>query len=304
MNLRSAISSDSARRFIRGLGATALGPVVTAAIQLGPVPLLIHSWGPAKYGDWLLLSAIPSYLSLTDLGFGDASGSDMTVRVAAGDRDGALRTFQSSWALFIAISATVILLACSTVWWAPWQHWLRLSSLSSTQAATVILILAIYAVIAQQAGILESGFRCDGNFAIGVSYITMLRLVEAIFACAVGILTKNLAYVALTYLVTRCVSLVGYGLLLHRLSPWISLGFRHARMSSVRELIPPAAGFVALPLGYAINLQGFTPYRRFSWPCRCYDIFDTKNPRESKFSGHGDHWLGCMAGNLFSVWSR
>lgn len=243
---------------MRGLGATALGPVVTAAIQLGPVPLLIHAWGASKYGDWLLLAAIPSYLSLTDLGFGDASGSDMTVRVAAGDREGALRTFQSSWALFIAVAAIVILFVCSSVWWLPWQHWFRLSSLSSDQAATVIFILAVYAVIGQQTGILESGFRCDGNFALGVFCVTILRLVEAIFACVVGIVTNNLAYVAVTYLGARCIGLTGYGLLLHRRSPWLSLGFRHARLSTVRELIPPAAGFVALPLGYAISVQGFT----------------------------------------------
>ena len=251
-------SSAFTRRFIRGLGATALGPVVTAAIQLGPVPLLIHAWGAAKYGDWLLLSAIPSYLSLTDLGFGDASGSDMTVRVAAGDREGALRTFQSSWALFVAVSLIVILFACGSVWWIPWQHWFHLSSLSSNRAATVILILAVYTVVAQQTGILESGFRCDGNFAVGVFCVTMLRLVEAICACAVGMLTNSLAYMALTYLVARCLGLAGYSLLLRRRSAWLSLGFRYARVSTIRELIPPAAGFIAFPLGYAISLQGFT----------------------------------------------
>src|SRR5580704_12815917 len=93
------IAGTVRRRLIRGFGATALGPVVTAIIQLGTVPLLLHAWGAAKYGDWLLLSAVPSYLGLSDMGFGTASGSDMTMRVAAGDREGALRTFQSSWAL-------------------------------------------------------------------------------------------------------------------------------------------------------------------------------------------------------------
>lgn len=64
-----------------------LGPVVNAIIQLGSVPLLLHAWGAPKYGDWLLLYAIPSYRGLSDLGFGDASGSDMFVRVAANDRE-------------------------------------------------------------------------------------------------------------------------------------------------------------------------------------------------------------------------
>src|ERR1700738_1380847 len=109
------------RRLLRGAGATALGPIVTAAIQLGPVPFLLHSWGAAKYGDWLILSAIPGYLSLSDLGFGDASGSDMTVRVAAGDREGALKTFQSSWALLLYLSLAVFLVVASLVWWFPWQ---------------------------------------------------------------------------------------------------------------------------------------------------------------------------------------
>src|SRR4029077_1734002 len=86
-------------RLVRGLSATALSPIVTAVIQLSTVPCLLHFWGAAKYGDWLILSAIPSYLSLSDLGFGDASGSDMTMRVAAGDRHGAIETFQSSWFL-------------------------------------------------------------------------------------------------------------------------------------------------------------------------------------------------------------
>src|SRR5260370_24767798 len=82
-------------RLIRGFGATALGPVVTAIIQLGTVPLLLHAWGAAKYGDWLLLSAVPSYLGLSDMGFGTASRTDMTIPVASWCRSGPLRHCQS-----------------------------------------------------------------------------------------------------------------------------------------------------------------------------------------------------------------
>jgi hypothetical protein len=67
---------DSARntvrsRLFRGASATALTPIVTAVIQLAAMPCFLHFWGAAKYGDWLILSAIPSYLSLRDLGFGE-----------------------------------------------------------------------------------------------------------------------------------------------------------------------------------------------------------------------------------------
>src|SRR5258708_28665166 len=168
------------QRLMRGFGATALAPVATALIQLGSVPVFLHAWGAAKYGDWLLLSAIPTYLALSDLGFGNASGSDMPMRVAANDREGALRTFQSSWILVTWVSLVTLLLAALAVWWVPWQHWLKLSSISNHQAAAVIIVLGAQVVMCQQCGIAESGFRSDGNFAIGTFCIVILRLVEAL----------------------------------------------------------------------------------------------------------------------------
>jgi O-antigen/teichoic acid export membrane protein len=246
------------RRLIRGFGATALGPVVTAIVQLGSVPLLLHAWGPAKYGDWLLLSAVPSYLTLSDIGFGDASGSDMSVRAAANDRQGALETFQSSWILVTTVSFAVLLATAASVWWIPWRHWLRLSSVSDFKAATVMFILAAYVIVAQQNGITESGYRCDGNFATGTLWIMVLRLTEAVAATCVAVMGGSLVSVALTYLAMRILGSVGYAALLLRKSPWLHYGIRHARLERIREMVRPALGFTAFPIGNALSLQGLT----------------------------------------------
>lgn len=243
-------------RLIRGFGATALNPVVTAIIQLGSVPLLLHAWGAAKYGDWLLLSAIPTYLTLSDLGFGDASGSDMSMRVAANDRAGALRTFQSSWVLVTAVSGAALLLASLAVWWVPWQRWLNLSSVSSSQAAVILLVLAAYVVVAQQNGVAESGYRCDGHFASGTFWGTILRLAEVAATTTVAVLGGSLLGVAFAWLTTRCLGTVGYALLLRRKSPWIQYGIRHARVETIKQLAAPAFGFIAFPVGYSLSLQG------------------------------------------------
>jgi O-antigen/teichoic acid export membrane protein len=251
-------SSPVRRRLLRGLGATALGPIVTAVIQLGTVPWLLHSWGAAKYGDWLILSAIPSYLGLSDLGFGDASGSDMTMRVAAGDRKGALETFQSSWVLLSLVSLGVGLLAAGAVWHLPWHHWVKLGTLSDARASRVVFILSIYVLVSQQCGILESGFRCDGNFATGTIGGTLLRVVETASGTAVGILTGNFVWAAATYLTSRFAGTIVYGLILHKKSPWLTVGFSFATLSRIRKLAAPAFGFVALPLANAISIQGFT----------------------------------------------
>jgi O-antigen/teichoic acid export membrane protein len=244
------------RRLIRGLSATALAPLATAIVQLGSVPILLHTWGAAKYGDWLLLSAIPSYLVLSDLGFGNASGSDMPMRVAANDREGALRTFQSSWLLVTSVSFFALLLAFATVWWIPWQRWLRLSSVSSLQAASIIIVLGAVVVVAQQNGVAESGFRSDGNFATGTFWAVILRVVEAVAATTMAVLGGSMLAVAATYLTVRCMGTVGYILLLRQKSPWIRYGVRHARLKTIKEMLAPAFGFMALPIGGALGQQG------------------------------------------------
>jgi O-antigen/teichoic acid export membrane protein len=252
-------TSDSlTRRLLRGFGATALSPLVTAVVQLGSVPLLLHAWGPAKYGDWLLLAAIPTYMSFSDLGFGDASGSDMSMRVAARDRAGALETFQSSWVLVTIVSFVALLVVSLSVWWMPWRAWLHLSSVSNHQAAMIVLVLAAYIAVSQQDGVAESGYRSDGHFATGTIWISVQRLGETVAATLVALLGGSLLAVACAYLAVRCVGVVAYAIYLCHLSPWIQYGIRHARMKTIKKLAAPAMGFIAFPLGTAVSLQGFT----------------------------------------------
>lgn len=236
----------------------ALSPVVTAFIQLVTVPVFLHVWGAAKYGEWLLLSAIPSYLTFSDLGFGDASRSDMCMRVARNDREGALETFQSSWILLTVISVVALLLASLLTWWIPWQRYLHLSSLSNLDAAKIILVLGAYVAASQQNSIVESGYRSDGHFASGVFWLLIQRLTETMAAMAVAILGGSLLAVACTYLVACCLCTIAYSILLRRLSPWIQFGIRHASMKTIKQLLAPATAFMAFPLGYALSLQGFT----------------------------------------------
>jgi hypothetical protein len=81
-------------KLLRNLGANAYGQAITILIQLVSVPLYLHYWGKQLYGEWLILSAIPAYLALSDIGFASVTANDMTMRVANGDRHGTLEVFQ------------------------------------------------------------------------------------------------------------------------------------------------------------------------------------------------------------------
>ena len=93
-------------RRLRGIGANTFQQVVFT-IQLVLVPVFATRWGLERYGIRLLLSAVRSYLSLSDFGFATAAASDMTMRVAREDKRGALVTFQSTWVLIGIVSAAL-----------------------------------------------------------------------------------------------------------------------------------------------------------------------------------------------------
>ncbi len=204
-----------------------------------------------------MLSAVPSYLTFSGLGFGDSSGSDMTMRVAGGDHQGALGTFQSSWVLLSSVSLVVLAVAAVVVWWLPWQQMLHLAGMSSLQAAWIVLALAGFVLTVQQWSILESGYRCDGNFALGNFCSTMQRLLEAVLATIIGVATGSLVLVAFSYLGFRLLGLACYRLLLRRMSPWLTLGFADASLGTIRRMLKPSFGFIAMPLGTAVSIQGF-----------------------------------------------
>src|SRR5579859_7832070 len=66
------------------LTAVFLGRVLMAARQLVVVPLMIRAWGTSYYGAWLILSAVPTFMALSNLGVGTSALTQATLEVASG----------------------------------------------------------------------------------------------------------------------------------------------------------------------------------------------------------------------------
>ena len=67
------------RRFRLNVLSYGYTQLVTLAAQLVLVPFFLHAWGTGRYADWLVLTGIPSMLSLLDLGVAQASATSATL---------------------------------------------------------------------------------------------------------------------------------------------------------------------------------------------------------------------------------
>lgn len=252
----SAPPSRIRSRLIRGFGASALGPVVTTLVQIISVPVFLHYWGASLYGEWLILSAIPSYLALTDFGFGSVAANDMTMQVGKQDRGGALQTFQSAWLLTTSISLILVSLAAFAAALLPLTRWLHLSLLAGAHLPLILFLLVTYVLLGFQGNMISAGFRCDGNFALGTLCSNFTRLAEVVGVIAVVMMRGTPVGAAAAMLAIRVFGNLALQALLRRKSPWLQYGLSHASWSVVRRLWSPAIAYMAFPAGNALNYQG------------------------------------------------
>ncbi|SPE32320.1 conserved membrane hypothetical protein [Candidatus Sulfotelmatomonas gaucii] len=245
-------------RLFHAIGATSIGPVVTAIIQIVSVPVFLHFWGAKLYGEWLVLSAIPIYLGLTDFGFGPVAANDMTMLVARGEKSAAVDVFQSTWVLTTGVSASIGLCFAIALWALPIERWLKITLLSGGQVSAILCVLCIYILLDMQWTVIEAGFRCDGNYALGVVLGNIARFcTNASSLIAVALYASPLV-VAITLVSVRLLGNWSCQVVLLRKSPWLHYGYRRAQVGVIRKLFRPAIAYMAFPAGNAFNFQGMT----------------------------------------------
>lgn len=243
-------------RLGRTLSAQAYGQAVTLAVQIALVPLLLHAWGVRIYGVWLLLSAVPFYLTFSDFGFTYVAKNAMVMAVAAGRRDTATRIFHSIYAL-LCLAAPLLLAGSATVIFiADISGWLAQDTITPPTARAVLLLLIVNVLLYQFFLLVCAGIRSENRPASEVIWAASARLLEGVAVAAAALAGHGLVAAAAAMVAARLLCLLAAYHWLRRLSGWLRLGVRHADRATLAELWRPAVAYMVLPLAQAMLIQG------------------------------------------------
>lgn len=256
MNAALNLRQGMVLRILHGLGAGAFGQVVTVTIQLAGVPILLHAWGTELYGEWLILFAIPAYLSMADLGFSQSAANDMTAHIGRGDTQASLRVFQSLFALVLGTASFGLVLVALLLAGLPLEHWVHFAKLSVSEVRWIIGLLAAEVLVRLLDGVNHAGFRSHGDYALhwyiyAATLLTQMAAVWALALAGYGPLAAAAAFLALRFVVTPSTAVW----LRHR-HPDLVFGFEHARRGELRRLWKPSVANLSLPLAMALSVQG------------------------------------------------
>jgi len=243
-------------KLILNLGANAYGQMIAVAIQLVSVPLFLHYWGVALYGEWLILSAIPAYLSLSDVGFASVAANDMTMRVAKGDKQGALEVYQSIWIFICVVSAIVGFVLTLGIYVFPLNGIFSITHVDGKDTQLLLVVLMLCVLVGLQGGVLSAAYRAVGKYAYGTVMNNSVRLTVWLFSMLALVLGGGVLVVAMVGLVIQLLGLIVMWAVLRKQERWLNLGLEQASIQRIRELIKPALAFMAFPLGLALSLQG------------------------------------------------
>lgn len=241
------------RRIVNGTLANSAGIAMSAIAQLISVPVLTNAWGAERYGVWLMLTTIPAYFVLSDLGFGSAATSDMTMQIARGESKRARATFQSVWVLVNLVSAVFIVLTVAAV-----ETLSKINSSSEwmNEYGPVLILLAVYSAAALNARVISAGLRATQNYAIGTLLFEGTILIEILSVLAVAVAGYGFALCAAAMLAARSCNVLLLLLSLRRRVPWLRPGLVDASSAELRRLWTPALGAMAIPGVLAVSLQG------------------------------------------------
>lgn len=240
------------RRLILGFGANALGQVINIVIQIASLPLFLLFWDASTYGTWLVLSALPAYLTMADVGIVSVAGNKMTMALGRGDLREANAIYQSAQ-LFMTIvccGLAAVLTPAALLW--P-------TSSEVTVDMRVALAALLGSVLASLfGGLADAVFKATGRYPLGTMMGQLARLAEW-FGYMVGLLAfRSFAGVAVVGLLARVVSSGLMILVAQRGQSGLTLGFRHAQRAELLRMLHPAVSFMAFPLANALSFQGVT----------------------------------------------
>jgi len=257
------------QRILRGVGANAIGQFVTVGTQLLSLPLFLHYWTLSQYGEWLIVSAIPAYFSLADVGIGTVAMNRMTMLVAQGRTHEADRAFQSALALTAGAAVTLFGISLLLIWT------LELGHAGGQDTRLSLSILMAVALLGTFTPLVDGAFRAGERFATGTMAIQLIRATEWVGALLGLFIGRTMPAVAAGMLLGRLIPSIVLVFCTRVLFPHFHWSFSGASRSELGAMLPAATAFLALPVGNAILLQGTTLVVGFNFGPAAVAIFNS-----------------------------
>lgn len=238
-----------------GMLAEGYSQLTTVLIQLVVLPVMLYIWGAELYGIWILVSALPAYLSVTNLGFSQVASVDMAKKIGAGNLDEAVLINRANATLNLIVSLAVLFLFSAIFYIFPVNKILNLDH-DPSELYTTVVIQAFIVIFTMLFGVTGAAMKATGKFAAMVSATATLRLIDAIVLVAVATQTKSFIAASASLLVFRIACSLPFVVSFYRTHPRMVPYVSISDLKRVKPLFLPSLSYFSYSLSQLMTIQG------------------------------------------------
>ena len=232
------------------------GKISAIIIRLVQVPLLLSVLGVDDFGRWLVLSSIPAWLTLANIGFGSVASNEMSMAVAGGDVARAKNIFSTTLALVFVIACVGSFIVISIAPFINWEDFLKVPSSHHQELVLAVIWFALSIFLSFSAEAFGGRFRAARKAHTAVVLTSFRPWLELIGMVVVLQFSTRFDYLALSMLAATVIHLIVMNVFSRRAFPELSFSVASIRKEQFRLLFQKGIAFQAFPLGNALLFQG------------------------------------------------
>lgn len=246
------------RRLKLNLGAHSFGYLINILNQLALLPVYLHFWPKAIYGEWLVLSALPVYVEMADFGLGIIASNRMCMASAKGDHDSATRVLHTTWAFQTGVLAFVLLALTGIIGWGDPSAWLGIHNLEPFDVKVVLFLLMTRSLIPCQLRIYAAIYASEFQAARSVFLQNAVRVVDLVVSIIMIVMGGGVIGVAAGMLTVYVLAMAYMQIDMHWAHLRYKLGWSGFSMEELKGCLRDGFAFQLIPTSGMFLMQGMT----------------------------------------------
>lgn len=232
------------RRIILGVSGQATFRAVTALGSVLVIPALIHGWGVRGYGEWIVLTALISYMGYSNFGLVSTSMNEMIMASAAEDYKRAARVFQMSINIIVYVVSPLIFCFLILMAVTPALNMLKLTTIDHTDALLITAMVAGQFLLLTTRGILMAILYAGGSYGFVYYLLSGTKFCELVaISLGVALFGFHPLQAAAVSAGVALSEVAIISVLARRAAPWMTINLRVFDLDWVAVQARPAVGF-------------------------------------------------------------
>lgn len=227
-------------RIWQSLAATTFARIVHVGYVFVLVPLLLGAWGVEIYGEWVILTAIASFGSLTNVGIVQASASEIMLAVGAGDRERASRISVTTLVSGIGFNIAILGLTWIALTRLDVSALLGVSIISRDAAISILMLSLASIVLSVFVPPLSSALAVARGNGLTTLVGALIKICELVLIGVAALVGGGPVWVTSVFVIATLMNIVVYFFLVRRFVSWLSFDLKYFDLAILRGLMRPS----------------------------------------------------------------